>query len=68
MSADVQLSAAQVLDRLGHLELRYKQAGAVNEAGGIRLAIVEVMRLAEEARKAGRPPSTDVSALSAHLL
>ena len=61
----VLLSADLVLDRLGHLELRYKQAGAINEAGCIRLAILEVIRLAEEAKP--KPPSQEIPPTLAHL-
>jgi hypothetical protein len=63
--ADVQLSAALVLDRLGHLELRLKQAGAVVDAGGIRLSILEVLRMVEEAKPKSAP--AEISPLMLHL-
>lgn len=44
------LSADLVLSRLGHLELRQKQAGDVLHAEGIRLAIVEIMRMVAESK------------------
>jgi len=59
--SDVQLSSELVLERLGRLELRYKRAGAISEAGGIRLAIVEVMRIAGEAKP--KPGNAEVSPL-----
>lgn len=51
MELDVQISAAELLDNLGHIELGQKHLGLVNHGYGVRLAIVEVMRLAAEARK-----------------
>ena len=66
MLADVKLSSALVLYRLGHLELRYKHAGAFNDVGGIRLSILEVMMMVEEARP--KPPaSAEISPMALHL-
>ena len=65
MDPGVMLRADLILDRLGHLELRYKQAGDFSGSGGIRLAIVEVLRLVEESKP--RSPGADIPATSMHL-
>ena len=46
--ADNQLSARIVLDRLGHEELALKRLGLVNQAAGIRTAIVAILKLIHE--------------------
>ena len=60
----VALASEQLLDRLGHLELRQKQCGDIVHAEGIRLAIVEVMKLVNEAN----PKPIDLSPLTVRLM
>jgi hypothetical protein len=41
------LSVAAILDRLGHEELMLKQLGAFGPAEGVRISIVQILRLAD---------------------
>jgi hypothetical protein len=68
---DAQICADLVLDRLGHLELGQKHLGLVNHASGLHLAIMEVQRLAAEARQAAQarhaPAGAAIAAMAATL-
>jgi hypothetical protein len=46
--SDTLLSSARILDRLGHEELKLKQLGLVNQAAGMRTAIVQILKLVSE--------------------
>jgi hypothetical protein len=52
---DTQLSSERVLDRLGHEELKLKQLGMVNQAAGIRTAIVAVLKMIHEGEQSPSP-------------
>lgn len=57
---DKPLSSERVLDRLGHEELKLKQLGLVNQAAGVRAAIVAILKLlAEQHDPPSLEPSTD---------
>lgn len=58
---DVMLSADRLVDLLGHKELQLKNLGQVNQANGLRYAIMIVLQEAREALAggadaAGAPP------------
>jgi hypothetical protein len=42
------LPVSLILDRLGHEELMLKNLGAYEQARGIRAAIVQILKLADE--------------------
>lgn len=49
--SDVMVSAEKVLDRLGREELQLKQLGLVNQAAGLRVAIVAIIKEVHEAKR-----------------
>lgn len=46
---DLNAFVSRILDRLAHEELEMKKLGMPNHAAGIRVAIVQVLKLRDEA-------------------
>lgn len=55
--SDVLLSSEKLLDRLGHEELELKKLGLVNQAAGVRVAIVLLIKETQAAIHPQKPSS-----------